>query len=328
MKQLPFLIIFALLLLGCGEETPDATLVPTQAAQQELAADVVTDMSASPTATAVPTAIPTNTPTPTATPVPLAAVVNDEPILLAEYEAKLAQYQQWFPNGAPDGRDIRVYTLETMITQRLVEQAAQREGVSVSAESIQQSIDEAITLSGGQEAYQVWLEQSHFTEETFYEQTQEEAIMQAMVEHVTVNVPQSAEFVRARYIQVDDPTIADTIINELNAGADFVTLVQLYSVEPTKNVTNGDLGFFSPGTLLVPEVEAAAFNLQPFEYSGVIPVDQLDGSKTYYIVETVARDEGRPLTAQQRFELLQPTFENWLATERANATIEVHIGFD
>ncbi len=325
-KRWLLLVLVSILLVGCGDdETPD-TVAPTPV-QQEAAA-IVTETQLPPVATAVPTIAPTDTPIPTPTPIPLAAVVNGDAITLAAYEAKLAQYQQWFPNGAPDGRDIRVYTLETMITQLVVEQAAAREGVAVSAESIQQSIDEAITMSGGQEAYQVWLEQSNFTEETFYEQTSEEAIMQAMVEHVTANVPTSAEFVRARYIQVDDLATAETVIAELSAGADFVTLVQLYSIEPTKNVTNGDLGFFSRGTLLVPEVEAAAFNLQPFERSGIIAVDQLDGTQTFYIVETVTRDEARPLTPQQRFELLQPAFENWLATERANATIEVQIGFD
>jgi hypothetical protein len=316
------LLLIGLLLVGCGEDNP-VTPVATQAQQT-----AQTEANLLPTATAVPTVVPTNTPIPTPTPIPLAATVNGEAILLTDYEAKLAQYQQWFPNGAPDGRDIRVYTLETMITQRLVEQAAAREGVFISADAIQQSINEAIEMSGGQEAYQVWLEQSNFTEATFYEQTSEEAIMQAMVEHVTANVPTAAEFVRARYIQVDDPAVAETVIVELAAGADFVTLVQLYSVEPTKDVTNGDLGFFSRNTLLVPEVEAAAFDLQPFEHSGIITVNQLDGTQTYYVVETVARDAARPLTPQQRFELLQPAFENWLALERANATIEVSIGFD
>ena len=319
------LFVLLMILVGCGEDV-GLTATPLAAVGTAALAEVATDTA--PAATLPPTMPPTATPIPTPTPVPLVAQVNGEPLTEAAYEARLAQFQQWFPNDAPDGRDMRVYTLENMLTQTLIEQAAAREGISVAPELIEQRVQEAIAQNGGQEGYEVWLEQSRLTPETFYAQLEDELLVLAVSEWVTADVPTAMEYVRARYIQVDDEATAQTIIAELGAGADFATLVQLYSVEPSKDVTNGDLDFFRRGTLLVPEVEAAAFALQPFERSGIIPVEQLDGSTTYYIVETVARDPQRALTTAERAQLLDQRFQEWLTAEREAANIEVYIGFD
>ena len=107
------LLLVACLMGACGDaELPTPTV--------SVADEPIVVETGENTATAVvvqvpPTDAPTATPMPTATPVPLAVVVNDEAVTLAAYEARLAQFRQWFPNGAPDGRDIRVYTLEQMI---------------------------------------------------------------------------------------------------------------------------------------------------------------------------------------------------------------------
>lgn len=315
------LIIPLLLLVACRREDDPATPTPT--------ATAIVLVEDSPTVVPdTPLPLPTDAPTPTATPRPMVATVNGEPIWLSDYERELEKFQEWFPDRAPDGRDVRAYTLDQLIEQTLIGQIAVANGWSVSAETIDTKIAEAITSAGGDDAYRVWLDNSGFTEETFRTQVAQELLIQFVLEQVTADVPTTTEFVRARYIQVDDRELADTILLELANGADFVTLVDLHSVDPFKEVTRGDLGFFERGMLTIPEVEATAFALEPLAISEVVTVTKLDGSETYYIVQMTKREPFRPYSAERRAELLQETWERWLAEQYDNATIDVMIGFD
>ena len=73
---------------------------------------------------------------------------------------------------------------------------------------------------------------------------------------------------------------------------------------------------------MVPEVEAAAFALEPGQYSEVIVASRADGSgTTYYLVQVLEKDPQRILTADLLFVRLQERFEQWLAEQRAQAEI-------
>ena len=314
-------LLLLLLLISCSDEAPAPPPQPSE--QQVVAVD-----ETAPVATPTPTLSPTPTLPPTETPIPLAALVNNEPILEQVYETKLEQFREWYGDQTPDGQDVRVFTLDNRITQLLLEQAAVELGIDIPAPAIEQSVAEAKADSGGDEAYQVWLETSGFTEETFRAQVGEEMLVQAVLNIVTQDVPSTDEFVRARYIQVDDITQAETVLAELAAGADFAVLVELYSIEPSKAVTKGDLGFFNRGTLFVPEVEEVAFALQPMEVSDIITTAREDGTSTHYVVQTITREPFRALSAEQHAIKLQQHFEDWLQARRDSADIQTFIGFD
>ncbi len=260
---------------------------------------------------------------PTATQRPIAAIINGSIVYNDQFEARLAQFQQWYPAGTPDGTPLRTFTMDNLITQILLEQSAEANDITVSEATLNNAINQAIEDSGGVESYQVWLSQSGLTEESFRLQVRDELLAQAVVSFVTQDVPLSDEFIRARYIQVDDFDTAQRVQQELQAGSDFATLVDLYSVEPSKATTHGDLGFFSQGTLLVQAVEDAAFNLQPDQVSDIVVHTRNDGTQTFFLVQTLERDPNRRLTAQQYSTLLSERFENWLAEQRATATIEI-----
>ena len=146
--------------------------------------------------------------------------------------------------------------------------------------------------------------------------------MERMATAVTADVPETAEQVRARYIQVDDAALAQSLRDQIEAGSDFAFLAQQNSKDIITAPNGGDLGYFARGSLLVPEVEAAAFNLQPDETSEVIAVsDPTSGKMTYYLVQLIERDPRRPLTAELRTNLLQEAFSNWLEQQWDNAII-------
>ena len=94
------------------------------------------------------------------------------------------------------------------------------------------------------------------------------------------------------------------------------------SVDRVTAEIGGDLGFFAPGSLLVPEVEAAAFALQPEAISDLIAVTDAAGKTTYYIVQVTEREADRPLSMDAYQAALQAAFDAWLADLHAAATIE------
>ena len=124
-------------------------------------------------------------------------------------------------------------------------------------------------------------------------------------------------------IQLDDPTLADTLLAQIRNGDDFVFLAQQHSVDEMTASDGGDLSFFAKGSLLVPEIENAAFALiNPGDVSEVVSVANDDGTTTYYLVQLVERDPQRPLPANMQYLLYEEAFQSWISGLRQNATIE------
>jgi parvulin-like peptidyl-prolyl isomerase len=274
-------------------------------------------------ATRPPAVVATNTPIPpTPTPTePLAALVNSEPIFLADFEAEVARYVAAQPEGAGDPAGYRQQVLDALIERQLILQAAAAAGVVAAPEAVEQRLAE-VRAVGDAAAYEAYLQANQWTEEEFREALAAEIITGEMVARATADVPTTMEQVRAAYIQMDDGALAQSVLERARAGDDFAFLAEQNSVDRVTGVNGGDLGFFAPGSLLVPEVEAAAFALHPGEISDLLAVPSAEGVTTYYIVKVIERDPARELTADDRFALLQATFDAWLDGLRAAATIE------
>jgi parvulin-like peptidyl-prolyl isomerase len=309
-------LLITICLAACSNGGATTTLLPTAApVGQE-----------PPPATLPPPAAATNTPVPpTPTPTePLAALVNGEPIFLADFEAELARYEASLAAGSapPAGQtDVREQVLNALIERQLILQAATAQGVSVTPETVDQRLAE-LRAAGDAATFETFLQTNGWTEEEFREVLTAELITGEMVSRVTADVPTTMDQVRASYIQMDDDALAQSVLDRARAGDDFAFLADQNSVDRVTGVNGGDLGFFGPGSLLVPEVEAAAFALQPGEISELISVTDATGKTTYYIVKVTERDPNRELTAEARYDLLQAAFDAWLESLWAGATIE------
>jgi parvulin-like peptidyl-prolyl isomerase len=74
--------------------------------------------------------------------------------------------------------------------------------------------------------------------------------------------------------------------------------------------------------LLVPEIEEAAFNLQPGEISEVITGTKANGSGTaYYLVQVIEKDPQRQLTSDLLYKSLEKQFKEWLMQQWEQAEI-------
>jgi parvulin-like peptidyl-prolyl isomerase len=292
---------------------------------------------------------------------PLAAFVNGEPIFLADYERELARYEQAIGadeqgSGGAEGPpqtptaeqsptveqsptadlqlgvtatpevDYQLQVLNALIERELIMQAAAVAGVVVDPADVEARIEELRASAGESGNLDAWLEANLFTDEEFREALAAEMVTEQMVTLVTAAVPQTIEQVRARYIQVNDLALAQELVNRIRNGDDFAFLAQQNSLDRVTGENGGDLGFFARGALLVAEVEAAAFALQPGETSDVITATDASGQPTYYIIQVTERDPNRALTADMRYDMLQQTFEAWLDQLWEQATIERFVG--
>ena len=278
-----------------------------------------------------PTAIP-DTPTPlppTATPEPPSvARVNNQLILQETFQREIARYVQGQATlgitASPDDPDIQQQVLSQLIDQTLIAQAGAQMGIVISPEQLAQQIETLKVEAGGEANFQAWLTANQYNEAEFVEGVAQELLTIELHETITADVPFAVEQAHARYIQVDDPALAQTILEQARTGTDFAQLAQQYSLDQHTGENGGDLDFFPRNWLFVPEIEQAAFTLNAGETSDVIAVTKADDSSTtYYIVQLIEIDPQRRLSDQQRNNLLAQTFQEWLENLRQNAQIEL-----
>ncbi len=260
---------------------------------------------------------------------PLAAMVNGQPILLADYQKLLAEYEaallsRGFDLSTEEGQQVLAQAsrqvLDVMIEQVLIDQAAAREKVTVTDGELDAIIQRDIEEGGGAEKFAAWLQANGWTEEDYRQRLRSQLLTSKMIERVTSGVSTTAEQVRARHILVSTEAEAQSILDQLLAGADFATLAQQYSLDEATKGNGGDLGFFPRGMLLVPEVEEAAFSLQPEQISGVV-ASQLG----YHIVQVLERVPDRPLSEDALGELRARTFRRWVDDLWKAAAIERYL---
>ena len=311
-KLHPFMIGLALLaMVGCNT-------------QQETVPPPVPHATAVPTETAVPA------PTPTAPQQePIAAQVNGEPVYWRDYQKQVAEWESAFI-GQNEGLDEqeqkemlaqgRRQVLNVMIEQTLIEQAAAREGVVISDAEVDAVIARDIQENGGEAQFKSWLEANQWTHEEYKTRQRSMMISSQMFERVTSNVPTKAEQVHVRHILVATEEEASKILTQLQGGADFAVLAREHSLDPSTKESGGDLGFFSTGTLVVPEVEEAAFSLSVGQTSDVIHT-----AMGYHIIEVLERVQDMDLTEESWQALKEVTFRRWISELWAAANVEILI---
>lgn len=289
-----------------------------------LTALMLAGCNASGTIAATPTPVPpTDTPQPpTATPVPLAARVNGEAITMAEFEAEVARFEAAHDHLGIELATPEVYrqqVLEALIDLALLAQGAERTGVQLTSEELSARVDAMAAEAGGSETMGAWLAQNGYDLESFQGALRRETLAAVMTTQIAAEVPASAEQVHARHILVESQERAQTLLAELEAGADFGQLALENSLDLSTRVDGGDLGWFPRGVLTQPEVEQVAFELNPGERSGVIESDL-----GFHIIEVLERGD-HPLSPNSRRRLERMAVEAWLQTARQNAELEILI---
>jgi peptidyl-prolyl cis-trans isomerase C len=275
---------------------------------------LVTGLSAcapTPPPTPIP---PTLTPAPpTATPVPVAATVNGEGIPAAEYEGQVSQYlaaQQALERTVTQD-DAAKTVLDDMIAQVLLAQGARAAGFELSDSDLAGRMDALATEVGGKDRLAAWESAHGYTAESFPIALKRAAEAAYMRDKIVTAVPRTADQVHVRQILLYNERDAISIQNQLKGGADFDTLARI--IDPK---SGGELSWFPRGYLLEPKVEEVAFSLQVGQVSDIIQTEV-----GFDIIKVLERDPNRPLSPDAYLALQELALNDWIATQRAAATI-------
>ena len=246
---------------------------------------------------------PAGTPIGTSDPQRVIATVNGVGILRADFETAVAQTLQSFQmQGQFVGDDelevFRSDVLDQLIAEELLYQAALRQSLTVSEQSVASQFQQIRAQFDTAERWQEALEANDTSESELREQIRrndliQQLMMTALADTAEVTEAEVRRFydenpqffdqgeqIAARHIIVStqgmtsDEEIAaargrmEDIRRQIVEGGDFAELAREYS-EDGSAAQGGDLGSFGRG-MMVPEFEAVAFALEPGEISEVV----------------------------------------------------------
>lgn len=258
----------------------------------------------------------------------VAAMVNDDPILVSEVEEGVYAYLQQ-SQMRPDSSQIdtlRRQVLEQIIDERLLQAEAKRQAITPTDAEIAKQVDAEIAGAkeriGGEEAYQAQLKRENITETQLRERYRNDLRKAMAVDRLKQKmfplkpVPQAeaeaffaahkdrfpkvpAE-VSLQVIQIppvpDSAAVAAALAKaqgarkRILAGEKFAKVASEVSEDPGSKNSGGDLGFFTRGHM-VKEFEDAAFSLPPGRVSE--PVRSPFG---WHLIEVIERDTVRTTT--------------------------------
>lgn len=255
------------------------------------------------------------------------AVVNGEKI--TKKELYQAMYEQ-----------IGKRTLDDLITERLIMQEADEQGVKVSEDEVQKRYQEIIdqNFSSEEELLQA-LQMYNMSKDELMENIQKELIMRKilgkdvkvteedMKKYFEENKEQFAqqEQVKVQHILLENKKDAEAVLAELKNGAVFTELAKEKSVDPGSKDKGGDLGYVARGDV-VPEFAEAAFSLAPGETSDIVKTDY-----GYHIIKVLDKKPARPPNYEESKDKIkeilidqgvQEKASQWMSDLRNQAKIE------
>lgn len=234
----------------------------------------------------------------------IVAKVDNQILLKSELDVAYLQYlSQAPPEQTQNQQELRCMMLESLLINKLLLAKAEIDSVTVDYETVssqlEQRMDYFIKMAGSVEKLeQTYKKSIDELKDDLRKSLQEQLITQKMQETITGAVKVTPGEVKKFYNSIPEDSLPyfSTLVEvghivkkpeigraekaharelligireQIQQGADFCKLAERHSQDPGSKKYCGELGFFKKGEL-VPEYEAAALNLKPGEFSGVV----------------------------------------------------------
>lgn len=229
------------------------------------------------------------------------AVVGSKIILHSDIEK---QYVQYLAQGSTETTDIRCSILDQLLLQKLMINQADLDSVTVADAQVEGELDRRMRFYvkqiGSEEKLEAYFHTSiRQLKAEFRDIIKEQLLVQTMQSKISKDISASPNDVRTYFESIPSDSLpyidAEMEIGQIvrmpsvspaeklavraqleeyrkkiiNNEADFAVYAALYSKDPSSAKKGGELGFFERGSM-VPEFEAAAFNLKQGDISPVI----------------------------------------------------------
>lgn len=162
-------------------------------------------------------------------------------------------------------------------------------------------------------------DQTGLSEADFRQIIRAELLVNKVRQHFADQAPTEAEQINVSHIQSDTLEESQAALQRLDAGEDFALVASEVSTDTFTAANGGELGWLLEGDLASrygPEIEEAAFSLNPGEYSQ--PISSTVG---VHIIMVNERDV-RPLTDFRLQSQQQQAYLDWLEEARAREGVE------
>ena len=267
-------------------------------------------------------------------PVDAIALVGDQEVPKAEYDALLDRAKQSyktqkrpFPKvGSPEYNDLKVRAVQFLVQRYEYRSEAESLGVKVTDDEVTKRLDELkeTNFGGSDEKLQAELKKLGLTVEQAREEIADKLLQEKIFNKVagSIKVPDAEietyyknnaeQFTKpreVRYILVKSKQKADELYKELKGGANFVALAKKFS-EDTASAKQGGKITVSKGQTVAP-FDKIAFSIKEGEISK--PVKTQFG---WHIIEALAPIEVTKLTEAK------PTIEQQLKQQKQGAAMQ------
>jgi parvulin-like peptidyl-prolyl isomerase len=267
-------------------------------------------------------------------PVDAIALVGDQEVPKAEYDALLERAKQSykaqkrpFPKvGSPEYNDLKGRAVQFLVQRYEFRNEAENLGVKVTDEEVTKRLDQLkkTNFGGSDEKLQAELKKLGLTEEQAREEIQDKLLQEKIFTKVTgsIKVPETEietyykaneeQFTKpreVRHILVKSKEKADELYKELKAGASFAALAKKFS-QDTASAKQGGKLTVSKGQTVAP-FDKVAFSIDEGEISK--PVKTQFG---WHIIEALAPIEVTKLAEAK------PTIEQQLKQQKQSAAMQ------
>lgn len=226
--------------------------------------------------------------------------------------------------------------VDQIIQEKLVDQEAAKNKVTVTPAEIDQEIAKIRERMGGEVKFKEALASNNITLEQLRKyQDFRLKVTKLLKPQITLQEETVKAFfeenksqfdkrqVHARHILVDTEEAAKAIKAQLEGGADFATLAKEKSTEPAAKESGGDLGTFGAGAML-PAFENVVFNLKVNEISAPFQTDY-----GWHVAQVLETKGAAPTFESQKTEVtemyidskVQELLQPWLTELRDKAKV-------
>lgn len=244
----------------------------------------------------------------------LVARVNGVGISQLTYDTELTRRSEG--NTAADADALGRQVLQGLIEREIVRQYARANNISASLEEARTEVAALKASLPDAAAWDNFLAMNALSEPEMVNAVLEQLLTGKVREGLFAPLYGDVLQAHARHILVATEAEANTVLTQLQNGANFQELAQQTSLDNGTRTNGGDLGWFTANELIDPRLGEVVFSLQPGAIAGPIP------SRVGYHIIQLIETATRPIEEQRMGVLMDGIYTQWLSDQFAAATIE------